>query len=336
MAHWQATRAPGPRLVREVRRLAHVVAEARPDVVHAHSAKAGLAARLVLRGRVPTVFQPHAWSFEAVDGLAAGLALKWERWGARWASRVVCVSEAERVTGVRAGVRATWSVIPNGVDTERFHPAEAGAVRTGIPLLDRLDPAAPLVVCGGRLCRQKGQDVLLEAWDTVRRRMPAARLVLVGDGPEAARLRAGAPGDVLFAGAADDAVPWYQAADLVVLPSRWEGMALAPLAAMACGRPVVMTDVDGARESLPPGLDTRCLVPSQAPGPLGRAICDLLADPPLRESLGRQGRRHVLTTHDVRRVADAVAGVYRELLTAGPGGRAGCGEHTECREPIHT
>ncbi|WP_405831634.1 glycosyltransferase family 4 protein [Streptomyces sp. NBC_01176] len=336
VTHWQATRSPGPRLVREVRGLARVVAEARPDVVHAHSAKAGLAARLVLRGRVPTVFQPHAWSFEAVDGFAAGLALNWERWGARWASRVVCVSEAERVTGVRAGVRATWSVIPNGVDTERFHPAEAGTVRTGLPLLDRLDPAAPLVVCVGRLCRQKGQDVLLRAWDTVRLRMPGARLVLVGDGPEAARLRASAPGDVLFAGAADDAVPWYQAADLVVLPSRWEGMALAPLEAMACGRPVVMTDVDGARESLPPGLDTRCLVPSQAPGPLARAICDLLADPPLRESLGRQGRRHVLTTHDVRRAADAVAEVYRELLTAGPGGRTVCGEPTECREPIHT
>lgn len=76
--------------------------------------------------------------------------------------------------------------------------------------------------------RQKGQDVLLEAWDAVLRRVPEARLVLVGDGPDSARLRAGAPRDVLFAGATDDAVPWYQAADLVVLPSRWEGMALAP------------------------------------------------------------------------------------------------------------
>lgn len=336
VTHWQATRAPGPALVREVRHLARAVAEARPDVVHAHSAKAGLAGRLVLRGRVPTVFQPHAWSFAAVDGLTADLALKWERWGARWASRVVCVSEAERVTGVRAGVGARWSVIPNGVDTERFQPADAGAARAGIPLLDGLGPEAPLVVCVGRLCRQKGQDVLLRAWDTVRARMPGARLVLVGDGPQAPALRAGAPRDVLFAGAADDAVPWYQAADLVVLPSRWEGMALAPLEAMACGRPVVVTDVDGARESLPPGLDTRCLVPAGSPVPLAHAICDLLADPPLRESLGRQGRRHVLTTHDVRRAADAVAAVYRELLTAGPGGRTVRGEHTECREPIHT
>ncbi|WP_371549064.1 glycosyltransferase [Streptomyces sp. NBC_00554] len=335
---WQATRAPGPSLPQEVRRLGRVIADVRPDVVHAHSAKAGLAARLAVRGRVPIVFQPHAWSFEAVGGVTAGLALKWERWGARWASRVVCVSEAERTTGVRAGVRAPWRVIPNGVDPARFHPAAVDTVRAGIPLLAEagVGPVSPLVVCVGRLCRQKGQDVLLEAWREVVRRVPTARLVLVGDGPDTGRLRAGAPAGVLFAGAADDAVPWYQAADLVVLPSRWEGMALAPLEAMACGRPVVLTDVDGARESLPPALRSRCLVPSQAPGPLAHAISELLSDPLLRESLGHQGRRHVLTTHDVRRTADAVADVYRELLTPGLGGQAVSGEHTECRESIHS
>ncbi|MEY2245754.1 glycosyltransferase family 4 protein [Streptomyces sp. BF23-18] len=336
---WHATRAPGPQLAQEVRRLGRVLARVRPDVVHAHSAKAGLAARLALRGRVPTVFQPHAWSFEAVDGAAAALALRWERWGARWASLVVCVSEAERATGVRAGVRAPWRVIPNGVDPGRFHPAAADTVRAGTPLLAGVGPAAPLVVCVGRLCRQKGQDILLDAWPAVLRRVPTARLVLVGDGPDAARLRAAAPRDVLFTGAAADAVPWYQAADLVVLPSRWEGMALAPLEAMACGRPVVMTDVDGARESLPPGHDSRCLVATPEPAPLAEAIGALLADPPLRASLGHQGRRHVLTTHDVRLTADAVAGVYRELLAGRQPPHAGsvlCADHTECRESIHS
>jgi glycosyltransferase involved in cell wall biosynthesis len=251
----------------------------------------------------------------------------------------VCVSEAERMTGVRAGVRAPWQVIPNGVDPERFHPAPAGTARAGIPLLEGVDPAAPLVVCVGRLCRQKGQDLLLEAWSSVLRQVPGARLVLVGDGPDAARLRAAAGHDVLFAGAATDAVPWYQAADLVVLPSRWEGMALAPLEAMACGRPVVMTDVDGARESLPPDHDARCLVSSREPEALAAAIGALLSDPPLRASLGHRGRDHVLTTHDVRLTADAVAGVYRELLAGRQARHAGsvrCGDHTECRESIHS
>ncbi|WP_060904078.1 glycosyltransferase, partial [Streptomyces europaeiscabiei] len=321
---------PGPTLVAEVRRLRRILDDVRPDLVHAHSAKAGLAGRLAVRGRVPTVFQPHAWSFEAVDGAMAALALGWERTGARWAARVVCVSEAERVTGERAGVRARWTVIPNGVDAGRFHPAAVDAVRAGIPLLAGVDPAAPLVVCVGRLCRQKGQDVLLAAWDSVLRRVPGARLVLVGDGPEGERLLALAPEGVLFAGGVADPVPWYQAADLVVLPARWEGMALAPLEAMACGRPVVLTDVDGARESLPPGQEP---VPVEDPAALAGAVARLLRDPLLRESLGHQGRHHVLTTHDVRHTNEAVAGVYRELLGGADGRR---GKATECRESIHT
>ncbi|MET8223026.1 glycosyltransferase [Streptomyces sp. NPDC005301] len=350
---WRATRSPGRRLASELWQLGRIVDEMRPDVVHAHSAKAGLAVRLALRGRVPTVFQPHAWSFEAVGGVTASVALRWERWGARWASRVVCVSEAERTTGARAGVAARWRVIPNGVDTARFRPADVRSARSGIPLLAKAGPAGPLVVCVGRLCRQKGQDVLLAAWSSVVRRVPGARLVLVGDGPDTPELRAAAPDSVLFAGAAADAVPWYQAADLVVLPSRWEGMALAPLEAMACERPVVITDVDGARESLPPGLKDRCLVPAEAPGALAEALCGLLSDPPLRESLGRRGRHHVLATHDVRHTADAVAAVYGELLVAEPSRRRGRsaakpaghaeraefaarGAHNECRESIHT
>ncbi|MFI5965503.1 glycosyltransferase [Streptomyces asoensis] len=329
--HWAATRSPGPSLPGEVRRLVRLLDEVRPDLVHAHSAKAGLAGRLAVRGRIPTVFQPHAWSFEAVDGVMAALALTWERFGARWADRLVCVSEAERATGVRAGIAGRWSVVPNGVDPERFHPACVDTVRAG--LLPGADPAAPLVVCVGRLCRQKGQDVLLAAWPDIERRVPGARLVLVGDGPDAERLRSRAPESVLFTGAVDDAVPWYQAADLVVLPSRWEGMALVPLEALACGRPVVVTDVDGARESVPPALASRCLVPAENPAALAGAVAGLLLDPLLRESLGHQGRRHVLSTHDVRRTAEAVADVYRELLTTTHGARVA---PTECRESIHS
>ncbi|MGW3988593.1 glycosyltransferase family 4 protein [Streptomyces sp. NPDC004830] len=323
--HWAATRAPGGSTAAETRRLARIAAEVRPDLVHAHSAKAGLAGRLALRGRVPTVFQPHAWSFEAVGGTAAALARGWERWGARWAARVVCVSEAERRLGEAAGVHGRWSVVPNGIDVERFRPAGADAVRTD--LLPEAERRGPLVVCVGRLCRQKGQDVLLTAWESVLRRVPGARLVLVGDGPDHGRLRALAPPSVRFAGDVADVVPWYQAADLVVLPSRWEGMALAPLEAMACGRPVVVTDVGGARESLPPGLAPHCLVPALAPAALAGAVTELLLDAPLRRSLGDQGRRHVLSTHDVRRTARAVADVYRELL----GARA---ESTERRESV--
>ncbi|MFK0151688.1 glycosyltransferase family 4 protein [Streptomyces sp. NPDC090499] len=320
---WHADRSPGRGLPDEVRRLGRLLDEAGPALVHAHSAKAGLAGRLAVRGRVPTLFQPHAWSFEAVGGATAALALRWERWGARWAHRVVCVSEAERTTGMRAGIRARYTVVPNGIDTEHFTPE--GPVGSVSPV-GPVGPAAPgerparspLVVCVGRLCRQKGQDVLLRAWPEVLRRVPDARLALVGDGPDLDALRRLAPDSVEFVGPVADVRPWYRAADLVVLPSRWEGMALAPLEALACGRPVLVTDVDGARESLPPGHAAHCLVPPGRPGALAGAVAALLLDPELRASLGGRGRRHVLSTHDVRRTAEAVAELYRELLGGQP------------------
>ncbi|MEV7421432.1 MULTISPECIES: glycosyltransferase [unclassified Streptomyces] len=338
---WRATRAPGPALVREVRQAARLVRLVRPDLVHAHSAKAGLAGRLAVRGRVPTVFQPHAWSFEAVGGVTGWLARQWERRAVRWTDRVICVSDAERRTGERAGIDARWSVVRNGVDVERFAPgAAAGAGRregAGERLADTararaalapraaLPPAAPVVVCVGRLCRQKGQDVLLRAWPDVVRQSPQARLVLVGDGPDAEALRCAAPPSVLFAGAVADTAPWYRAADLVVLPSRWEGMAVAPLEAMASGRAVVLSDVDGARESLPPGRENVCLTPPEDPSALAAALSALLSDAPLREAIGRQGQHHVLSTYDVRQTARAVADVYREVAD---------GPRTERREPI--
>ncbi|MFE9402093.1 glycosyltransferase [Streptomyces sp. NPDC006530] len=312
---WRATRSPGPALLGETLRAARLIRRTRPDVIHAHSAKAGVAARLAARGAVPTVFQPHAWSFEAVGGVTARLSRSWERAAVRWTSRVVCVSEGERATGERAGVLASFAVIPNGVDLDLYRAPETARAATD----------APLVVCVGRLCRQKGQDILLRAWQDVRRAVPRAHLVLVGDGPDLAALRAAAPASVSLIGAVSSTAAWYRAADLVVLPSRWEGMALAPLEAMACGTPVVVTDVGGSAESLPAGHAAHCLVPPEDPGALARAMARLLTDAPLRTTLARQGLQHVTSTHDVRQTARSIARVYRDVAAL---------QRSEHREPI--
>ncbi|EST37218.1 hypothetical protein N566_14200, partial [Streptomycetaceae bacterium MP113-05] len=251
-------------------------------------------------------------------------ATRWERHAARWSTRVLCVSEQERWRGEAAGIDARWAVIPNGVDTARFTPLTpqdtararrhlvACAVRPG----GGPAPSAaedPLVVCVGRLCRQKGQDVLLRAWPAVTARVPRARLVLVGDGPDREPLRAAAPPGVLFAGTSPDPASWYAAADLVVLPSRWEAMALVPLEAMACGRPVLLTDVAGARESLPGGHQAACLAPPEDPEALASALVRLLADRDLREDLGAQAGRHVRASRDMSATSAAVEALYHEL-----------------------
>ncbi|MBD0330376.1 MAG: glycosyltransferase, partial [Thermoleophilia bacterium] len=117
---------PGLSLLRAARAVADAAAATRADVVHLHSSQAGLAGRLALRGRRPTVFLPNAWSFYAVDGIARSAVVRWERVAARWASAIVCASEGERRDGIRAGIRANWRMIPNGIDLDAFPPAPDG------------------------------------------------------------------------------------------------------------------------------------------------------------------------------------------------------------------
>ncbi|MEV0532803.1 glycosyltransferase [Kitasatospora sp. NPDC050463] len=316
---WPARRSPGPSVAAEAWRLRRIVRAAAPDMVHLHSAKAGLAGRLAIRGAVPTVFQPHAWSFAAVDGALAAATLRWERYATRWAHRLLCVSVQERADGVAAGLHADWAVVPNGVDVRHYAPAERRAARIALGL----DLDAPLAVCVGRLCRQKGQDVLLDAWPELLRLVPQARLALVGTGPEEARLAAAVresaePSRIRLAGEVPDPRPWLAAADLVVLPSRWEGMALAPLEAMAAGRPVLLTDVPGARECLPPTERKCAVVPPEDAAALATRMAEALSDPIECERRGARLREHAVARHDVRSVVEQVDALYRDLLGAGP------------------
>ena len=303
---WEAVQSPGLRVPGEVRRLTRIIDAVSPDVVHLHSAKAGLAGRLAVRGRLPTVFQPNGWSFEATGGLERQGALAWERLAARWASRIVCVSEDERVRGESAGIRGRWSVVQNGVDLGAFtyaDDAERAGARARLGL-----GSEPIAACIGRLTRQKGQDVLLDAWPAVLDRVPDARLVLVGDGPDHERLRARCVPAVSFVGYRDDVAAWLAAADVVVLPSRWEGMALTMLEAMARGRSVVATDVSGARESL--RGQAGVVVRREDSGALTDAVAVRLFDPKLALTEGLRGRELAERFHDVRETAAAVTDLY--------------------------
>ncbi|PWW21835.1 glycosyltransferase involved in cell wall biosynthesis [Geodermatophilus normandii] len=281
--------------------------------MHLHSAKAGLAGRLAIRSSIPTVYQPHAWSFLAVEGLMRRLTLAYERWAVRWAHRVVCVSEAECRDAVELGVRLEGKsrVVPNGVDTERFSPRDRRAARERLGLGD-----APLAVCVGRLSRQKGQDVLLDAWPAIRDVAPGARLALVGEGPERQRLEKAAGEGVLFVGSSDPR-DWYAAATVVVAPSRWEGMALVSLEAAASGRSVVMSDVAGAREVIPPSAGA--VVPVEDVDALAAAVSERLLDLEGADREGAHGRRHVGSRYGLTISGKRVLAVYDEVLrTAEP------------------
>lgn len=317
---WRARRSPGPSVVGEYVRLRRIVRSVDPDVVHLHSSKAGLVGRLVVRRRRPTIFTPHAWSF-----LAEGRAMRWgsrvwERFGARWSTVTLCVSAAEQARGEDVGVRSRYRVVPNAVDLGAFTPAtieERGAIRSRLGL-----GVEPVAVCIGRLAPQKGQDLLLEAWPDVRRRVPDAVLVLVGEGPDHDTLRGMADASVRFLGHRSDVRDWIVASDVVVQPSRWEagsglGQSLATLEAMACARSVVTTAVEGMDD--PSGEDTTsvgALVALGDTAALADAVARRLEDPELAAAEGARARERVEGL-GFDRWGDAIAEVALDLVDRG-------------------
>ncbi|MGH3804434.1 MAG: glycosyltransferase family 4 protein, partial [Pseudonocardiaceae bacterium] len=162
-------------------------------------------------------------------------------------------------------------------------------------------PGTPIAVIAARVCRQKGQDIAVAAWPAVREKVASAELVILGDGPAAAAIAkqagAAAMSGVSMRGLIDRSTTlrWMYAADIVVCPSRWEGMSLVPLEAAALGRPVVISDVDGAREAVP--VQAGSLIPIGDSVAFAAAVTRLLADPGWAMSMGEAARKATLARH---------------------------------------
>ncbi len=307
---WPSRRSPVRGVRSEQAALAAIVDRVDPEVVVLHSSKAGLVGRLAVRGRRPTVFMPHAWSYLALPAAARTAAIGWERTAARWTSAIVAVSGAEADAGARAGITApTYVVVNPGPDGWPVaDAAERARARAALGL-----PDGPIAVCLARICRQKGQDVLLEAWTAVRRRCPTATLVLVGGGDLAADGAGGAarPDGVVLAGPTSQPRPHLAAADVVVVASRWEGCSLAMMEGLAMGRSVVTTRVFGSEVVAAAGAGA--VVPVEDPDALAAALADRLGDPARAAAEGGRGAEHVGRHHRFDDVVTALSGVIAHV-----------------------
>lgn len=274
--------ALGPRAPRATRALHRAIAASR--VVHLHSSRAALLGRVANLGpRRPVVFTPHGWSWHVASPTVRNSFVAVERTLARQVSVLHALStteadEARRLLRLGDG---RVELIPNGVDLDRFAPPPPGTER-------RPGPLRLLVV--GRLCRQKGQDLLLDALARLAPLEPV-ELTFAGDGPAEQELRARAavlPASitVTFLGAVADPAPHYRDADLVVLPSRWEGQSLALLEAIASGAATVATSASGTEQV--PGVASCDATAASIASVVGAHLRDHRA----RQLLAADARRH--------------------------------------------
>jgi glycogen synthase len=230
------------------------------------------------------------------------------------ATWIVCVSDAvwRATRGFAADLALRSSVIYSGV------PLPHGS-RT------RRADAAPTLLCVGRLVRDKGFDRAIAAFATVAGRFPEARLVIAGDGPERADLErqaaaAGLAERVTFTGwlAPADVPELVQAATVVVMPSRREGLPLTAVQAAQVGTPVVGTDVGGLPEVVVDRI-TGLLVPAEDVTALADAIAFLLTHPAAAAQMGIEGRRRADAVFSWDRYLDAHETLYRRLIDRGTG-----------------
>lgn len=203
--------------------------------------------------------------------------------------------------------------IPNAVDTERFVPVDAKGRQARRAQLG-LPEAAPVVVFTGRLVTYKGLPELIEAWPRVLTEVPNAFLVLVGEGgsdqhacEDELRKRVevlGLSGSVRFAGPTMDVVPWLQAADAAVLPTRDEAFGLAAIEAMACGLPLVTTTVGGLADVVSPGRDAIVVEPDSAEA-IAEGLKTALAGGSVIAGIAAEARRAVEERYRLDRVVEA-------------------------------
>lgn len=318
VAPWQDWRA-----LRKIRRL---IAHCRPDIVHAHTSKAGYigcqaAAKESVSG---IVLSPHGHILGPASqipgvparGLKRHVLAHLARQSARRAHAVVAPNEVERLDGIQ---RQMWTpeqcvTVPNGIDTARFQPAAREATRRMLEW--PLDTSIIGVVA--RLTREKGVDVAIASLP----RLPGVELSIVGDGPERSQLERqaqalGVADRVTFHGVQSDIERLLPAFDVLLIPSRTEAHGMVAAEGLACSVPVVASAVGGL-QSLVEDEKTGLLVPPDDPRELASAVRQLLLDNALARSLACQGREHIVDHFSQQQMIHKTEQMYLNVLRRDP------------------
>jgi sugar transferase (PEP-CTERM/EpsH1 system associated) len=299
-------------------RLAKIMREFRPDIVHSRNWGAIEAMPAAQLSGVPVaIHSEHGYEVDMLDGLPLR----------RRVLRRVAYAAAEAIFTVTEELRAyharqAWlpkeriRVLPNGVDTSRFirRPGESQETRQRLGLGDE----SLVIGAVGRLVSIKDHSTLLKAAEILIDRGIPVAVLLVGSGPELANLQkfvAASPrlsGRVFFTGAASDVAPLLNAMDIFVLPSLSEGMSNTLLEAMASGVPVVATRVGGNPELVDEERSGRLFEPGDVVG-LSAMLERMARDSDLRQELGYAARRRAVEHFSLEGMIERYHNLYMEL-----------------------
>jgi glycosyltransferase involved in cell wall biosynthesis len=288
--------------------LVRAVRQDRPDVIHAHSSKAGFLAREAGRlCKVPVVYTPHVFPFLMQCGGFRRLYRALERLAVPWTAAVIVLSQEERDAALSLGFpESRVYLIPNGICPG--------------PLASRVPPPAGKtfhVGFFGRFCFQKGADLL----PSIIHAAEGMRFFCYGDGGLLDSVRGQCEADFFGAYRQGSAVGLMQALDAVVVPSRWEGCPYVVLEAWEAGVPVVASGVGGITDLIQDGRNG-VLVPGTDVAAWAKALAGLAGDP-VKWSALVEGGRASLKEYALAKMVEATESVYREVCGNGNPGHCG-------------
>ena len=316
-----------PQLGREIRwwddvvafwKLLGLIRRERPDIVHTHTAKAGVLGRVAawLAGVPLVVHTFHGHVFHGYFSPArTRVFVAIERWLARRTHRLVAVSGRVRDEVLARGVGRSdrFDVVPVGLDLQRF--VECDPQRGELRAELGLPRQTPLVGIVARLVPIKRHELFLTAAAAVARRIPTCRFLVVGDGErrralESLALELGIADRVLFLGWRRDLQRIYADMDVAVLTSANEGSPVSLIEAMASAVPVVGPRVGGVPDVIDDGA-TGLIVPPGDAGPVAEAILRLLDDVELRRKMGAAARDRAQRLYGADRLVADIVALYR-------------------------
>lgn len=239
--------------------LRRIIKQLKPDIVYAHSSKAGALARIAdlgLKNRV--IYNPHGWAFNMQQSAKKKEMYKWvEKISAHFCDKIVCISDAEKESALREKIckPSKLQVIYNGIDLE--------AIKNTIPKTKaelNIPEDAFVVGMVGRLSKQKAPDVFVKAAKLIKDKIPNAYFLMVGDGELRGQVenlihQYDLGSSFLITGWVDNPTAYMKIMDVGMLLSRWEGFGLVLPEYMACGVPIVATNVDAIPNIIKDGVN---------------------------------------------------------------------------------
>ena len=297
-------------------RLAGLLRDCHPDLVHTHGFRADLAGRPAARlAAVPNLVH----TVHEAEGRFRPWQFAYARFLSGYCDRIICVSPSvQEYHCGRSGLPASmYSVIPSGIDVDAFAPD--GDARRRLRKQWGVDDSQPVVAYVGRLDRQGGIETLLSAFSHLAARGHAMDIVIAGAGSGRRIIenfiRHGEGGSrCRLLGFVDDVRAVLSAVDIFTTASNSEGHPLSPTEAMAAGLPVVATKAPGLRDIVIDGVTGLLAAPRDVFG-LAERIERLGDDLELRKQLGRYGRRRVIAQYPVSTMIQAIETLYTDVVT---------------------